>query len=94
VGGIRRVFLKRELLHVSRNPGREGGVPLRGRTAEAGRRVSGNPTLTASWENANLQKSARGARRAARTEFERAFWRKRKGFINEGQKKFFHQFFL
>jgi hypothetical protein len=21
------------------------------------------------------------------------FWRKRKGFINEGQKKFFHQFF-
>ena len=33
---------------------------------------------TASWENANLGKSARGARRAARIEFERAFLAKRK----------------
>ena len=33
---------------------------------------------TASWENANLGKSARGARRAARLGFERAFLAKRK----------------
>src|SRR3989344_4834072 len=33
---------------------------------------------TASWENANLKRSARGARRAARIEFERAFLAKRK----------------
>ena len=33
---------------------------------------------TASWENANLGKTARGARRAARIEFERAFLAKRK----------------
>ena len=33
---------------------------------------------TASWEKANLKKSARGAKRAARTEFERAFLAKRK----------------
>ena len=33
---------------------------------------------TASWENANLKKQARGARRAARIEFERAFLAKRK----------------
>ena len=45
---------------------------------------------TASWENANLQKQARGARRAARIEFERAFLAKRKRIYQEGQKKFFH----
>ena len=33
---------------------------------------------TASWENANLQKQARGARRAARLGFETAFLAKRK----------------
>ena len=33
---------------------------------------------TASWENANLKRQARGARRAARIEFERAFLAKRK----------------
>ena len=36
------------------------------------------PEHTASWENANLKRSARGARRAACIEFERAFWAKRK----------------
>ena len=34
---------------------------------------------TANWENANLKKTARGARRAARLGFERAFLAKRKG---------------
>ncbi|MDO8604477.1 MAG: hypothetical protein Q7K40_03740 [bacterium] len=33
---------------------------------------------TASWENANLKKQARGAKRAARIGFERAFLAKRK----------------
>ena len=33
---------------------------------------------TANWENANLKRSARGAFRAARIEFERAFLAKRK----------------
>ena len=33
---------------------------------------------TAKWENANLKRSARGARRAARLGFERAFLAKRK----------------
>ena len=33
---------------------------------------------TASWENANLKRQARGARRAARIGFGRAFWAKRK----------------
>ena len=33
---------------------------------------------TASWENANWKKQARGAERAARTGFERAFLAKRK----------------
>ena len=33
---------------------------------------------TASWEKANLKRPARGARRAACIEFERAFWAKRK----------------
>src|SRR3989344_778257 len=36
------------------------------------------PKTTANWENANLKRSARGARRAARIEFERAFLAKRK----------------
>ncbi|TSC77947.1 MAG: hypothetical protein G01um101424_81 [Parcubacteria group bacterium Gr01-1014_24] len=33
--------------------------------------VSSNLTSSASWENANLQRQARGARRAARIGFER-----------------------
>jgi hypothetical protein len=45
---------------------------------------------TASWENVNLQKQARGAFRAARIGFERAFLAKRKRIYQEGQKKFFH----
>ncbi len=40
--------------------------------------VSSNLTPTANWENANLGKQARGARRVARIEFERAFLAKRK----------------
>jgi len=36
------------------------------------------PTNTASWENANLKRLPRGARRAARLGFERAFLAKRK----------------
>ena len=41
--------------------------------------ASSNLALSASWENANLEKQARGARRAARIGFERAFLAKRKG---------------
>ena len=37
-----------------------------------------NPLASANWENANLQRQPRGARRAARLGFERAFLAKRK----------------
>src|SRR3989338_9686529 len=43
------------------------------------KRVAGSsPALSASWENANLQRLPRGARRAARLGFERAFLAKKK----------------
>ena len=40
--------------------------------------VGSSPTPSASWENANLKKQARGAFRTARLGFERAFLAKRK----------------
>lgn len=51
--------------------------------------MGSNPSSSASWENVNLKRLPRGAKRAVRLGFERDFWRKGKGYINEGQKKFF-----
>jgi len=51
--------------------------------------VGSNPTSSASWENTSLKRLPRPAVGGTRIGFERAFWRKRKGFIKEGQKKFF-----
>ncbi|MBI4812369.1 hypothetical protein HY798_02955 [Candidatus Falkowbacteria bacterium] len=48
---------------------------------------------TASWENANLQRSARGARRAARLGFERGFFgEKEKDLSMKGKRNFFINF--
>ena len=59
---------------------RRAGRPIHPSRAKRGEGMPFELTqeYTASWENANLEKQARGARRAARIEFERAFWAKRK----------------
>ena len=48
---------------------------------------------SASWENANLKRSARGARRAARTGFERVFLAKRKRIYQRRAKEIFSSIF-
>jgi hypothetical protein len=62
------------LIHFARPP-----IPSRARRGEERIPFELFQEYTASWENANLKKSARGARRAARIEFERDFLAKRKG---------------
>ena len=51
--------------------------------------ASSNLALSASWENANLKRLPRGARRAARLEFERAFLAKRKRIYQRRAKEIF-----
>ncbi|MFH1099058.1 MAG: hypothetical protein V1723_04050 [Candidatus Uhrbacteria bacterium] len=48
---------------------------------------------TASWENANLERLARGAERAARTGFETAFLAKRKRIYQRRAKEIFSSIF-
>ena len=48
---------------------------------------------TANWEKANLEKQARGARRAARIGFERAFLAKRKRIYQRRAKEIFSSIF-
>ncbi len=50
--------------------------------------VGSNPTPSASWENANLQRLPRPANGGTWLEFERAFLTKKKRIYQEGQKKF------
>ena len=65
----------------------EGNGPENRHTGN--RIVGSNPTPTANWEDANLKKSARGARRAARIEFERVFFAKRKRIYQSRAKEIF-----
>ena len=51
--------------------------------------VGSTPTPSANWENANLKRSARDARRAARIGFERAFLAKRKRIYQRRAKEIF-----
>ena len=59
--------------------------------------MGSNPTSSANFQNPDFgrllplprRQAGRPAVGGTRIGFERAFWRKRKGFIKEGQKKFF-----
>ena len=61
------------LIHFARPP-----IPSRARRGEGRIPFELFQEYTAIWENANLKRLPRGARRAARIEFERAFWAKTK----------------
>ena len=60
-------------IHFARPP-----IPSRARRGEDRIPFELFQEYTANWENANLKRLARGARRAARIEFERDFLAKRK----------------